>query len=133
MRNELNIWVIGGDMRQVRLAGLLAEDGHTVHTWGLERAEGAPNPAESLREAVLADCVILPLPVHGEDGRLNAPYGREEAPPVEAVLNALRPGQVVCGGRVSPQLEAQALERGIYLRDYYAREELAVANAVPTA
>ena len=27
MRQELNFWVIGGDMRQVRLAGLLAVAG----------------------------------------------------------------------------------------------------------
>lgn len=31
MRNELNLWVAGGDMRQAKLAELLAADGHTVH------------------------------------------------------------------------------------------------------
>ena len=77
MRNELNVWVIGGDMRQVSLA--------------------------------------------------------EDGPLIEQVLDALRPGQVVCGGRVSPQLQAMALERDLRLWDYYAREELAVSNAVPTA
>ena len=33
---EKNIWVVGGDRRQVYLANLLREDGHTVHTEGLE-------------------------------------------------------------------------------------------------
>ena len=32
MRHELNFWVLGGDMRQGKLAQLLAEDGHRVHT-----------------------------------------------------------------------------------------------------
>ena len=31
MKHELNIWVVGGDLRQAKLARLLAEDGHTVH------------------------------------------------------------------------------------------------------
>ena len=30
MKHELNIWVVGGDLRQEKLAQLLAEDGHTM-------------------------------------------------------------------------------------------------------
>ena len=30
MRHELNFWVLGGDMRQGKLAQLLAEDGCTL-------------------------------------------------------------------------------------------------------
>ena len=36
MKHELNFWVVGGDMRQCKLAQLLAEDGHRVHTYGME-------------------------------------------------------------------------------------------------
>ena len=132
MRNEWNLWVVGGDMRQAKLAELLAEDGHTVHTWALEGAEEAVEPAERLEEARLADCVILPLPAAGEGGRLNAPLSALH-PSLEEVLDALRPGQVVCAGKVGPGLRALAEERGLRLFDYFLREELAVANAVPTA
>lgn len=132
MRNEWNIWVVGGDLRQVRLAQLLCEEGHTVHTWALEEAEGVPEPAADLKEAQLADCVVLPLPAAGEDGRLNAPFSGR-APELAEVLDALRPGQVVCAGRASPELTALAEERQLRLFDYFRREELAVANAVPTA
>lgn len=132
MRNEWNIWVVGGDLRQVRLAQLLCEEGHTVHTWALEEAEGVPEPAADLKEARLADCVVLPLPAAGEDGRLNTPFSGR-APELAEVLDALRPGQVVCAGRASPELTALAEERQLRLFDYFRREELAVANAVPTA
>ena len=134
MRHELNVWVVGGDMRQAKLAALLAEDGHTVHTYALERVE-EPDPvpqAESLKDAVLADCVILPLPAAGEPGRLNAPLS-EHKPLLSEVLDALRPGQVVCAGKADDGLQALAQERGLKLFDYFAREELAVANSVPTA
>lgn len=132
MRNEWNIWVVGGDLRQVRLAQLLCEEGHTVHTWALEEAEGVPEPAADLKEARLADCVVLPLPAAGEDGRLNTPFSGQ-APELAEVLDALRPGQVVCAGRASPELLSLAEERQLRLFDYFRREELAVANAVPTA
>ena len=35
MRHELNFWVVGGDMRQAKLAEQLSDDGHTVHTLSL--------------------------------------------------------------------------------------------------
>ena len=134
MKNELNFWVVGGDMRQAKLAELLADDGHTVHTFALERlgrleeVEAEPD----LAGAGLADCVVLPLPAVGEGSLLNAPLSSGSHPMAE-VLDALRPGQVVCAGMVGGELEALAARRGLVLHDYFRREELAVANAVPTA
>ena len=53
--------------------------------------------------------------------------------PLASLLDALSPPQILCGGRVDPVSAAMADARGLILRDYFAREELAVANAVPTA
>ena len=135
MRHELNFWVLGGDMRQGKLAQLLAEDGHRVHTYALE--DGAvPAPGltaePGLSGVEQADCVVLPLPVSSGGGLLNAPLSRLSLPLTE-VFAPLSPGQMLCGGRVDPVTAALAAERGLTVRDYFAREELAVANAVPTA
>lgn len=133
MRHELNFWVIGGDLRQAKLAELLQADGHTVHTYALERAgEPLPLAEETLAGAELADCVVLPLPAAGAGALLNAPLSEREHPMVQ-VLNALRPGQLLCAGRVDPRTRDQAEVRGLCVHDYFLREELAVANAVPTA
>ena len=135
MKHELNIWVVGGDLRQVKLAQLLAEDGHTIHTYAL----GQPPEAVSgltaeptLRQANRADCVILPLTVSTGSGLLNAPLSVSEHP-LLPILDQLSPRQFLCGGRVDPETEELARERGLIIHDYFAREELAVANAVPTA
>lgn len=131
MHREMNFWVIGGDRRQAALAQGLAEDGHTVHTFALERAEGM-HCEDSLEELARADCVVLPLPVLNGVGKLNAPLcGREHT--VDEVLEHLEPGQLLCAGKVNGELRAAAEARGLLLHDYFAREELAVANAVPTA
>ena len=132
--HALHFWVIGGDRRQLKLAELLAEEGHTVHTWALpgEGAGGTLLPAEKLAGVERADCVVLPLPVTGEDGALNAPLwgGRMS---LQELFRAMRPGQFVVGGRVTEQVFRLAEEQRLVCRDYFAREELAVLNAVPTA
>ena len=123
---EKNIWVVGGDRRQVYLAGLLREDGHTVHTVGLGEKE------RSLADLALAHCVILPLPVLGKNGRIHTPLSQEKID-LSQVLDHMRPGQVLCGGMVSPEVREAGEGAGLQVFDYYAREECMVANAVPTA
>ena len=132
MRQERNVWLVGGDMRQVWLARLLAEDGHTVHAFALGPVGEGVKEERTLAGAERAGCVVLPLPAAGRDGALNAPLA-ERPVPLEEVFAALAPGQIVCAGRVDGRLRTLAEERGVRLFDYFAREELAVANAVPTA
>lgn len=134
MKQELNFWVLGGDLRQEKLAGLLHEDGHRVHTYALEDVElpGGVTRADSLEEARYADCVVLPLPVSGEGNMLNSPMS-PAAHPLEEIFSALEGGQFLCGGRVDPATQGLAQRFGLTIHDYFQREELAVANAVPTA
>ena len=132
MRQALNFWLAGGDRRQVWLARLLAEDGHAVHAFALGPAGAGVREERTLAGAERADCVVLPLPAAGRDGALNAPLA-EGPVPLEEVLDTLRPGQIVCAGRVDDRLRALAEGRGVRLFDYFAREELAVTNSVPTA
>lgn len=131
MRERLNFWVIGGDPRQAALARALHEDGHTVHTYALERGVEPPLCTDSLSGAAMADCVILPLPAANGEA-LNAPLSDRRVS-LEDVLDALRPGQLLCAGRVSPLLKEEAERRRLRLVDYFAREELAIANALPVA
>lgn len=129
MKHRLNVWVIGGDLRQEKLADLLRREGHTVHTYALDCVIEHCEP--SLNGVELADCVVLPLPVTGDGSMLNTPLS-EEVHPLAGVLDALRPGQIICAGKVDRSTTELAAERGLVLHDYFAREELAVANAVPT-
>ena len=124
-------WVIGGDGRQGKLARLLAEDGHGVHTFGLGREETL-FPAGDLQGIWQADCVVLPLPVCREPGRIFAPLSEGEIL-LSEVLDAMRPGQLVLGGQMSEEVIREVRARALRWRDYFAREELTVANAAVTA
>ena len=130
MDRERSFWVIGGDLRQRALARLLREDGHTVH---IARLEGEGLEPEPLGPGLaLAHCVILPLPVAVGESFVHTPLSAARLP-LAQVLDCLRPGQLVCGGMISPAVAAEMTRRGLRWADYYAREECMVANAVPTA
>jgi dipicolinate synthase subunit A len=130
----MNFAVIGGDPRIISLAAMFHREGHRVRCFALERGELPPGlTAANLREAAAgADCVVLPLPVAGKKGFLNAPlsYGEHG---MRAVLEALEPQSLVCAGLVDKETERIAEELGLTLTDYYRREELIVYNGVATA
>ena len=130
LTREKNMWVVGGDLRQRALARLLREDGHTVHIAGLAGEGLVPEPLSP--GLALAHCVILPLPVTQAEGILHTPL-YEETISLAQVLDAMEPGQILCGGMVAPAVRAEGERRGLRVFDYYAREECMVANAVPTA
>lgn len=131
----MKFFVIGGDMRIVRLAAMLESEGHEICCYALDEA-----PANIIKSCALApcisaqdaDCVILPLPVLDLRGGLNAPFSafRHDA---EALLRTLPKDAVVCGGMPGEKLLKTILELGIDFVDYYAREELVALNALATA
>ena len=129
MGMQRRIAVIGGDRRQVYLAQMLLEEGQDVVTSGLEKVNG-PRPLP-LHMALEAEILVLPLPVCREGG-LNLPLTETKLDP-EQLWPRLRYDQLVLGGmteELGPRLMA---EFGLTVVDYYHREEIQVANAVPTA
>ncbi len=131
----MKFFVIGGDMRIVRLAALLEGEGHEICCYALDEA-----PADLIKSCALApyisaqdaDCVILPLPVQDLRGGLNAPLSAFRHDPA-ALLGALPKGAVVCGGMPGEKLMKTIRELEIDFVDYYAREELVALNALATA
>lgn len=131
MQERFHFWVVGGDRRQGALARLLAEDGHRVCTCLLGGEVSPALPVKSLEGIEEAHCVLLGLPaLTGE--YIRAPTA-DETLPVAELLEAMRPHQLLCGGQLTPDLIARAEARGILTADYFQREELTVANAVPTS
>lgn len=134
MKQAGTIWVLGGDLRQEKLAALLSEDGHSVHTYALNQAApyGAVTAETALEGLSKAGCVVLPLPVAAKPGVLHTPLGEDERPLAD-IFARLRPSQFICGGMVGEETAELAGEYGLTIHDYFRREELAVANAVPAA
>lgn len=128
MNRELNLWVMGGDQRQLHLSRLLSEDGHTVHLYALDTQHSVPDLSRVKR----ADGIIFPLPMTDADGAFNAPLSHTSYALTD-IFSALSPSQFLCGGKISSSTQALAQQYGLTLHDYCAQEEFTIANAVPTA
>lgn len=126
---EKRIGVIGGDRRQIFLAGLLEENGWQVHTWGLEQGD-PPHPA-TLDKVLTADILLLPLPIL-RSGSFPLPLTEEALSP-DQLWSKIRPHQLVLGGMVGNLPEILQEKYGITLLDYFAPEIVQILNAVPTA
>lgn len=128
--------LLGGDLRQMVTAKALAGDGYEVAVYAMDTYAGdwgGVTRASDLASAVGgADLVILPLPVTTDDERLHCPLTRKTIL-LKDVFDALKPGQRVVGGRLSKTVYELAQAHGVPAEDYLRREELAVANAIPTA
>ncbi|MFI3168399.1 MAG: NAD(P)-dependent oxidoreductase [Faecalibacterium sp.] len=94
------------DARQAAAGRALAAKGYTV--------VGA-------EETALADYILLPLPLDDEQAGL------------AQLLRAAKPEAIAFGGKISPKVQAMAAASRIELLDYFARPELAILNAIPTA
>lgn len=133
MKYTLIFALVGGDVRQVYLGERLAADGAKVKTIGLERHDtGMPTSSDLRALFAEADVILLPMPVMGVRGRLNAPLANAPYKLVD-ILDAIPAGKPVFGGSVPQMVTDMASRRGIDVRDYLQREELALLNAIPTA
>ena len=130
--------IIGGDLRIIKLAKMLADEGNTIYTFGLEKAEelkGHENIifTEKLSKAILEDVevVIGPIPFSSNGININAPFSNTEISIRELVhyLNA----KILIAGSIMPEVYSMATDEYIEIIDIMKREELAVLNTISTA
>ncbi|MDR0859204.1 MAG: hypothetical protein LBN97_09260 [Oscillospiraceae bacterium] len=79
-------------------------------------SEALERDGHTLSAIDTAENVILPLPFDWDD----------------QIMRVLKPSQRIFAGRVSALDAERARANGLHIRDYFAREELAVLNAVAT-
>ena len=63
---------------------------------------------------------------------LNAPFSDNEIQ-LSDLLNIIKPKTTVFGGKISDYFKQAAKDCGFNIYDYFTREELSIANAIPTA
>lgn len=126
--------ILGGDGRQIALAESIASDGYTVYAFGFDKAEfsGMVKKAGLLETVAQCENIILPLPVTADGNHLKMEYGGESVALDDSFAGLLR-GRRVFGGMTEKLFKTSSLWSSISTFDYYAQEEFAVRNAVPTA
>ena len=125
--------IVGGDARSAQLAAMLAQDGHRVCAFALEKADvGEAVKTGCLQGCVYgADCVVLPVPAES-GGLLNTPLS-DNVLRMSEVMGALWTGQILIAGRLSDASAAQGLRAGVHMEDVMLRPEFLMGNAALTA
>ncbi|MCI8648931.1 MAG: dipicolinate synthase subunit DpsA [Anaerotruncus sp.] len=128
--------VVGGDLRQVRIANRLAQEGNTVYALLMEEnellMEGLACSQPFAQVLPLCDVVIFPLPLSTDEQTVNTPFSTQKAT-ISDCFSAIRPDAAVFAGRVGATAGQLAQQNHLQLTDYLKREELAVKNAIITA
>lgn len=131
------IAVIGGDLRSVKLAKMLAKDENEIYVYGLEKAEDMKDAeniikCESVKKAVeKAEIVIGPIPFSSNGTIINAPYSNNEITIRELMHNIHT--QILIAGGIQPEVYLMTNNEYIEIIDIMKREELAVLNTIATA
>ena len=134
----MNFAIIGGDLRAVKLASILAEEGNIIYTYGLEKAEELKNNhtvimCDKLNKAIKDDVevVIGPIPFSSNGEKINTPFSERQISIREFmhVINA----KVLIAGSITPEVYELANDEYIEIIDIMKREELAVLNTIATA
>ena len=128
------ILVAGGDLRYVYTARAFKAH-YQVCAVGFTR-QFLPDREIMLAESAadvlpLCDALVLPMPVSEDGVMVKAPFSRQNLP-LETLLPRLKPDALVFGGKFGKS-RSLFTEAGFPAIDYLASEELAAANAVPTA
>ena len=145
----MNISIIGGDLRSVRLVENYAAEGNTIYTFGLENYNWKENTTssseeknseivlcENLSEAMeKSNIVIGGIPFSRDGVKLNAPFARKEIL-IEDFKKNLN-GKKFFAGRIleenfCPEENASEDKPKIQMYDLLKDDELTILNAIPT-
>ena len=127
--------IIGGDLRQIYLAKKLQKDKNEVFVCGFDNFVGFDKlKLKSLKMSDLISSskyIILPVPASRNKKVINAPFSNSDIVLSEKLFSNLK-NKVVFAGIVSSLIE-DVKPSGLYIRDYYQREDFLIPNALLTA
>ena len=135
MNAKKSFLVLGGDLRQLKLASALVSDGYNVKIFGFEgiAIHKDVKVSDSLEEAIKdIDVVIAPLPASIDNDTINASFYKKDIF-FNDIFKCMNKNQLFLGGKLSDKIVNLSKVYNIYAIDYFEREELTILNAIPTA
>lgn len=129
--------IIGGDLRIIKLAEMLANEENEIYVYGLEKAEDIKNKpniiqCDSIKKAIQnVEIVIGPIPFSSNGNTINAPFSDKEIT-IREMMHVINAKVLIAGG-ITPEVYGMANDEYIEIIDIMKREELAVLNTIATA
>ena len=129
--------VLGGDLRNVKLAGMLADDGNRVYSFGQDRSDeilddGRIEKCTSLKTAMeKAQVIIGPVPFSSNEDFINAPFAHDKIM-IDDLMKTNK-GKIFISGSIKDDLKKKLDEKYREVIDIMKRDDLAILNTIATA
>ncbi len=128
------VGIIGGDLRIIRLAEILAEDGYIIYTYALDKYNFLNkniikcNKIQEINSN--CQCIISGIPFSKNGVYVNTPFTNEQIQ-VEELLENIQNNTLIVGG-VKQNIVDNAKKNNIKIVDLLEYEELTILNIIPT-
>lgn len=129
--------VLGGDLRNIKLAGMLADDGNRVYSFGQDRSDeilddGRIEKCTSLKTAMeKAQVIIGPVPFSSNEDFINAPFAHDKIM-IDDLMKTNK-GKIFISGSIKEDLKKKLDEKYMEVIDIMKRDDLAILNTIATA
>ncbi|MFR2197453.1 MAG: dipicolinate synthase subunit DpsA [Clostridia bacterium] len=129
--------VLGGDLRNIKLAGMLADDGNRVYSFGQDRSDeilddGRIEKCTSLKAAMeKAQVIIGPVPFSSNEDFINAPFAHDKIM-IDDLMKSNK-SKIFISGSIKDDLKKQLDEKYMEVIDIMKRDDLAILNTIATA
>ncbi len=129
--------ILGGDLRSIKLAEMLANDNNKVLSYGFEKSEDIMENTQidkisNLSKAIeKADIIVAPTPFSSNGEFVNSPFAEEEIK-INQLLKSNKNKIFIAGG-IKDTIQEQLEEKYLKVIDVMKREELAILNTIATA
>ena len=129
--------VLGGDLRNVKLAGMLADDGNKVYSFGQDKSDevlddGRIEKCAYLKTAIdKAQIIIAPVPFASNDEFINTPFSHDKIK-IDDLMKANK-SKILISGSIKESLKKQLDEKYLEVIDIMKRDDLAILNTIATA
>ena len=128
------IGVIYGDLRNIRLAEVMAKEGYYIYTFGLEKYNFSNNlivkcnTIEEIRDK--CEYIISAIPFSKDGIYLEGPYSNKKNTIIE-LFNKIE-NKTLIAGAINNEILQEAEKNNIKIIDLLKDEELTVLNVIPT-
>ena len=129
--------ILGGDLRSIKLAQMLAEDENKVFSYAQERSDEILDnklieKCSSLKSAISkAQIIVAPIPFSSNNESINTPFSDEKIT-IEDLLKSNK-NKIFIGGSINEEIREKLNDKYIDVIDIMKREELAILNTIATA
>lgn len=127
------VGIIGGDLRIVRLAEMLAKDNYKIYTYGLEKYKFNRNILKCKQiEEINNNCkyIISGMPFSKNEIHIITPFSDEQIE-INKIFRILT-NKTLIAGAVNSNIKKIAKENKINIIDLMNIEELTILNVIPT-